>query len=194
MGLHHGGKRLDIAPFEVEMRRLIWWQAVANGSRLAILSSQQPVLPKNWDTKKPQNVNDADMFPGSHRPIRSRDGPTEMVHVLLMNYVHEMYISGGGFILQSGEDARKGNPLNMNAQLTLQRAEHLAGRLEEGLHDLERQFVNGAVGPVHTAALVLRRFMTGGLVDVFVPLMDQPEWGTEILGPRDLLFNCTISV
>ncbi|KID83699.1 fungal specific transcription factor domain-containing protein [Metarhizium guizhouense ARSEF 977] len=34
--------------------------------------------------------------------------------------------------------------------------------------------------------------MTSGLVDVFVLLTDQPEWGTEMLGLGDLLFKGAI--
>ncbi|KFG79485.1 putative C6 transcription factor [Metarhizium anisopliae] len=96
MGLHHDGERLGLGPFEVEIRRRVWWQAVANEFRLAALSGQPPMLPKDWDKRTPQNVNDADMFRGSDKPIRSRDGPTEMVYVLLVNYAHVCTWSAAG--------------------------------------------------------------------------------------------------
>ncbi|KAK9438344.1 putative C6 transcription factor [Metarhizium brunneum] len=95
MRLHHDGERLGLGPFEVEIRCRVWWQAVANEFRLAALSGQPPVLPEDWDTGTPQNVNDADMFRDSDKPIRSRDGPTEMVYVLLVNYVPCLYVVSG---------------------------------------------------------------------------------------------------
>ncbi|KAH0591793.1 hypothetical protein MHUMG1_10447 [Metarhizium humberi] len=62
MRLHHDRERLGLGPFEVEIRRRVWWQAVANEFRRAMLSGQQPVLPNDWDTRTPQNVNEADVF------------------------------------------------------------------------------------------------------------------------------------
>lgn len=64
MGYHRDGELLGLSPFETEMRRRIWWQIIMQDAKNAMVSGlSHALLPLHWDTKSPQNVNDADLFP-----------------------------------------------------------------------------------------------------------------------------------
>lgn len=49
----------------------------------------QSLLPLLWDSKAPQNVNDADLVRSFSEPIRPRDRPTEMAFCLLLNELYK---------------------------------------------------------------------------------------------------------
>lgn len=86
IGLHRDGSVLQLPPFEVEMRRRLWWQIVLIDSRTAQLSGQgTSVLTPSWDTKLPLNINDADIYPGMTKAPVEHTGPTEMI-LCLMRY------------------------------------------------------------------------------------------------------------
>ncbi|KPM37974.1 hypothetical protein AK830_g8605 [Neonectria ditissima] len=67
MGLERDGVYTGLSPFEIEMRRRIWWQLKTHDYRTADLCG----LPKFRDldmgpesTKRPTNVNDDQLYPG----------------------------------------------------------------------------------------------------------------------------------
>lgn len=64
IGLSADGTTYGLLPFEVEMRRRLWWQIVLIDSRLAEVSGAGPtLLTYPWATKLPSNINDSDLFP-----------------------------------------------------------------------------------------------------------------------------------
>lgn len=64
------------------------------------------------------------------------------------------------------------------------RARELGKRLVE----IENRYVVNA-GEVHKAALTIRPMLINRLDEMLVPMREQPEWGTEIFGPKDNLFK-----
>jgi len=84
MGLGSDGTAYGLPPFEVEMRRRLWWQIVLLDSRTAEISGAgTAILTHVWTTKLPLNVNDSDLFPDMRDPPIGHPGLTEMVFVLL---------------------------------------------------------------------------------------------------------------
>jgi hypothetical protein len=82
MGLSTDGTNYAIPPFEVEMRRRLWWQIVLIDIRAAELSGAGPaMLMYTWNTKLPSNINDSDLFPDMREPPVERPGITEMIFV-----------------------------------------------------------------------------------------------------------------
>ena len=82
MGLSTDGTNYAIPPFEVEMRRRLWWQIVLIDIRVAELSGAGPaMLSYTWSTKLPSNINDSDLFPDMREPPIERPGITEMIFV-----------------------------------------------------------------------------------------------------------------
>jgi Fungal specific transcription factor domain len=83
MGLTFDGTAYGLSPFQVEMRRRLWWQILLLDTRVAELSGAgSTILNHTWTTKLPSNVNDSDLFPDMREPPQEHPGATEMVFVL----------------------------------------------------------------------------------------------------------------
>jgi hypothetical protein len=97
MGYHRDGSQLDLNPFETEMRRRIWWHIIMLDAKCAMISGLSSTwMTNNWDTKKPRNVNDADLYPGSTEPVAERDGPTEMAFVMVVTEMFRFKLEADG--------------------------------------------------------------------------------------------------
>ena len=83
MGLHRDDSGHKLPPFEVEMRRRLWWQLVLFDSRVAEFSGVgTSVLTHQWNTRLPLNVNDGDLYPDMKEPPMEHTRVTEMVFCL----------------------------------------------------------------------------------------------------------------
>jgi hypothetical protein len=83
MGLSFDGTSYGLSPFEVEMRRRLWWQVLLLDVRVAELSGAgSALLNHTWKTKLPSNVNDSDLFPDMREIPKEHSGATEMMFVL----------------------------------------------------------------------------------------------------------------
>ncbi|GAM89560.1 hypothetical protein ANO11243_075990 [Dothideomycetidae sp. 11243] len=81
-GLHRDGVGLGLDPFEVEMRRRLWWYIVTLDIRMTELMGLETALPRKMDTPLPANVNDADLQPDMDTLPSDRTGATEMTFCL----------------------------------------------------------------------------------------------------------------
>lgn len=85
MGLHRDGTHFpNLSPFEVEIRRRIWWHICCMETRLG--DGQVPeigISERNFDTHDPTNVNDADIDPGMTAPPVPREGFTDTTITLI---------------------------------------------------------------------------------------------------------------
>jgi hypothetical protein len=83
MGLNVDGTTYGLLPFEVEMRRRLWWQLLLLDTRVGELSGYGPSLHMHmWSTKLPSNVNDSSLFPDMREPPVEHPGATEMLFAL----------------------------------------------------------------------------------------------------------------
>ncbi|KAJ6445302.1 Multidrug resistance protein 2 [Purpureocillium lavendulum] len=163
-GYHRDGELINLSPFETEMRRRIWWQIIVQDSTHAMASGlNSSLLPANWDTKEPQNLNDADLFPNSTEPARPRDGPTEMAFCLILHRVYRFMTEAAGYtgglaalgeaILEQTSD-RNSDAAKIQAAIATFRG--AAVDLDTSLRDLEERFVDVKAGNAHVAALTIR--------------------------------------
>ncbi len=84
LGLHRDGAQFHLPPFEVEIRRRLWWQlcyfdkriAEITGSTITALSSS------GADTRWPLNINDTDLHLHAKDAPTAYVGPTEMLFCL----------------------------------------------------------------------------------------------------------------
>ncbi|SMR50393.1 unnamed protein product [Zymoseptoria tritici ST99CH_3D1] len=83
MGLHRDSAEQGLNPFDVQMRRRLFWQLIPLDGLAAQLSGTGIAIPSDsWDTKQPLNLDDADIWPGmSSEPIAKR-GATDMIFCL----------------------------------------------------------------------------------------------------------------
>ncbi|KAG6038457.1 hypothetical protein E4U41_004160 [Claviceps citrina] len=197
MGYHRDGEILGLDMYETEMRRRLWWQITIQDSRFAMLSGlSQSLQLFQWDTRMPSNVNDADIFPGSTEKIRPRDGPTEMGFVLILNEIYKFKMqSDAQNHSPAVEAALLGHDLGPDKEASnvmVQKFRDHFQALEDRLSELEERIIDVNAGNVHRAAKVIRQIFMGRIADMMVPLRQQPEYGTEIFGPKDNLFKIFI--
>ncbi|KAM4066389.1 fungal specific transcription factor [Hirsutella rhossiliensis] len=160
MGYHRDGEQLHLEPFETEMRRRVWWQIVIQDSKYAMLSGlRHTMLPHRWDTEMPQNVNDADIIPGSTEPVQPRQGPTEMAFCLMFNEIYKFKMAA-----DNANDAPA-----FEAAMLGQDLDGATQALEHKLIELENQYVDVNAGNVHKAALTIRPMITNKLSEMLVP-------------------------
>ncbi|OAR01078.1 hypothetical protein LLEC1_05064 [Akanthomyces lecanii] len=200
MGYHHDGEKLDMTPYETEMRRRIWWQLYMHDFKLGMFSglSQQSSFNQKWDTKIPSNLNDADLFPGSTEPVHPRDGPTEMIFVMIMCQV----IDFKRMSASADEEAElEAAILGQSDESEYDTAKHQAmfdkfraqsRVIEDRLIETETKYCDPSAGNAHIAAKAFRPLMFKNMEEMLIPIREQPEWGTEIFGPKDNLFKIMV--
>lgn len=96
MGLHRDGENLGLPPFEVQMRRRLFWQLLPLDSWAAQVSGTGISLsPNSWDTKQPLNINDDQIFPGMTQQPQEQRGASEMIFCLSRIELSNFYTRTG---------------------------------------------------------------------------------------------------
>lgn len=84
LGIHRDGSHFDLQPFEIEMRRRLWWQVCILDVRSSEDHGCDPtIVEASFDTKMPLNVNDSDLHPSMTEYPEERHGFTDMTFCLL---------------------------------------------------------------------------------------------------------------
>lgn len=84
IGIHRDGSHFGLAPFEIEMRRRLWWQTCILDTRASEDHGCDPtIVEQSFDTKMPLNVNDVDLAPDMKDFPPERKGCTDMSFCLL---------------------------------------------------------------------------------------------------------------
>lgn len=83
MGLHRDGEELGLKPFDVELRRRIFWQVLPlDGLSAQLAGTGVAISSDAWDVKQPLNINDTDIWPEMTEPPQPRTGATDMIFCL----------------------------------------------------------------------------------------------------------------
>ncbi|KAM0545991.1 hypothetical protein ACHAPJ_011103 [Fusarium lateritium] len=84
MGLHRDGTTFGLKPFDIELRRRLWWHICLLDMRSSEFHGYEPIVNEGmFDTKLPLNINDSDMTPQMTEPPVQYEGPTEMTFCLI---------------------------------------------------------------------------------------------------------------
>ncbi|KAL2840542.1 fungal-specific transcription factor domain-containing protein [Aspergillus pseudoustus] len=84
MGLNRDGEAAGLPPFEVEMRRRLWWQLCILDIRVAEDRHSEPcILESSFNTRLPSNVSDVNLHPEMSRVPIAENGRTEMLYSLV---------------------------------------------------------------------------------------------------------------
>ncbi|KAJ8112672.1 hypothetical protein ONZ43_g5343 [Nemania bipapillata] len=80
IGLHRDGATFGLKPFEIELRRRLWWQICIIDSRSSEYHCNEPIArPFTSDTKPPLHIDDSDLLPDMVEPPAERwDRATDM--------------------------------------------------------------------------------------------------------------------
>ncbi|KPI44268.1 putative transcriptional regulatory protein [Cyphellophora attinorum] len=85
MGMRIDGKKLGLPPFEVEMRRRLWWQLSVHDFRCAEMAGQAKFRSVDADKGAPEpptNCDDSALWPGMTHAPENATGATEMLWVM----------------------------------------------------------------------------------------------------------------
>ncbi|KID87431.1 Transcription factor, fungi [Metarhizium guizhouense ARSEF 977] len=96
MGLHRDGENLGLPPFEVQMRRRLFWQLLPLDTYAGQVSGTGiSIAPDSWDTKQPLNINDDQIYPGMTEKPEEKKGATEMIYSLARIELSNFYAKTG---------------------------------------------------------------------------------------------------
>lgn len=147
IGLHRDGENLGLPPFDVELRRRLFYQVFPHDGRASQSAGIDfTSLPEAWDTKPPLNINDSQIWPGmTERPVE-QNGATDMIFCLSRAYVGKRL-------------ARSGNPINGAAPWSFtdhHEAEKVISIAED---EVEEKFIRycDIVNPLHFLTIGLAR-------------------------------------
>ena len=83
MGLHCDGQELKMNPFDVHIRRRIFWQLLhLDGFAGQISGTGIAINSDAWDTHQPLNINDEDVWPDMKEQPQEKKSATEMIFFL----------------------------------------------------------------------------------------------------------------
>jgi hypothetical protein len=103
MGLHRDGESLGLPPFEVQMRRRLFWQLLPlDGYAGQVCGTGISISPNSWDTKPPLNINDDQIFPGMMMQPQEQRGASEMIFCLSRIELSNFYTRTGVKIKEIG--------------------------------------------------------------------------------------------
>ncbi|VTT56406.1 unnamed protein product [Fusarium fujikuroi] len=84
MGLHRDGTTFGLKPFDIELRRRLWWHICLLDMRSSEFHGYEPIVRDDmFDTKLPLNINDSDITPHMTEPPREREGYTQTAFCLI---------------------------------------------------------------------------------------------------------------
>ncbi|KAF3133316.1 hypothetical protein TWF594_009263 [Orbilia oligospora] len=96
MGVHRDGTKLNLPPFETELRRRLWREILILDFRTAELSGAglyTMAMDENaWDSKWPASINETDIWPGMTEPPKEREGPTENMWPQLRGELGQIFV------------------------------------------------------------------------------------------------------
>ncbi|KAI1138012.1 fungal-specific transcription factor domain-containing protein [Hypoxylon sp. FL0543] len=85
LGIHREGTKFDdLSPFDVEIRRRLWWAICILDIRSAEdQGTELTIAERTFDTQFPLNINDADISPEMTEFPEEKIGPTDMTFCLI---------------------------------------------------------------------------------------------------------------
>ncbi|KAK3367981.1 putative C6 transcription factor [Podospora didyma] len=133
MGIHRDGEKLGLAPFEVQMRRRMFYQLLPlDGHASIMVGTSLPFLPDEWDTKPPLNINDDQIWPGMAESPQEAPGATDMIFCLSRACM-------GKFFAQVGRATNGAGPLQFTSR---DEAERVIQRADREMQDKFTSYCN----------------------------------------------------
>lgn len=194
MGLHRDGELLGLKPFETEMRRRLWWQIIMVDAKYAMLSGlSHTLLPRGWDTKEPKNISDEDLVPSATEPIQDKDGPTDMILVMVVFKIARNLITLPGIetilLINELESTMGGAGPNREK---VQEYRRVVRDLNRDLDEILAKYSAPDAGPLHILARHLKNHLMSKLSALANPPAESPEWGTEVFDHTSNAFKLAV--
>lgn len=147
MGLHRDGEKFGLPPFEVQMKRRLFYQILPlEGIASQLSGVGMAITADAWDTQLPLNLNDDQIWPGMTEPPKIKKGATEMIFCLSRAYVGKFLFKFGGIASNKGSS-------NFKDPEESERA------ISEAESEVEEKFIRycDIINPLHFLAIGLAR-------------------------------------
>lgn len=149
MGLHRDGEKFGLSPFEVQMKRRLFYQILPlEGISSQLSGVGMAITADAWDTQLPLNMNDDQIWPGMTESPQVKKGATEMIFCLSRSYVGKfMFKFGGGMMVSNKGSSNFEDP---------QEAERA---ISEAEGEIEESFIRycDIINPLHFLTIGLAR-------------------------------------
>lgn len=147
IGLHQDGEKLGLPPFDVELRRRLFYQVFPHDCRASqVAGIDFTSLPEAWDTKPPLNIHDDQIWPGMTEKPVEQTGATDMIFCLSRAYVGKRL-------------AKAGKPINGAASWSFPDHHEAEKTIAAAEDEVEEKFIRycDIVNPLHFLTIGLAR-------------------------------------
>ncbi|GAP85338.1 putative fungal specific transcription factor domain-containing protein [Rosellinia necatrix] len=190
LGLHRDGTHFDnISPFDIEMRRRLWWAICVLDLRSAEdQGCELTVVERSFDTLFPLNVNDSDIGPEMTEFPPERTGSTDMTFCLIRYEICALSRRVHTAVTGMSPCPRESRgTLDEHEDKLLEMYEHIDQKYLRPCPAKETDLLNWV------SATIARLIMSKMSLVIYQPLM--PSTGTELPSDvRDRLFMASIEV
>lgn len=191
LGLHREGTHFaELKPFDVEMRRRLWWTMCLLDLRSAEdQGTELTIGERTYDTRLPLNVNDSDLTPDMTEFPEERQGATDMTFSLVRfevcSFARKMHVATSSIA-----------PCPFDTQSTPKQKEEA---LIEVYDRVEEKYFRGSMSkdhnPLHwTASLIARLIMAKLSLAIYQPFYLERAGEELSQKVRDRLFTSCIEV
>ncbi|KAF4502491.1 bikaverin cluster-transcription factor [Fusarium agapanthi] len=183
MGLHRDGTTFSLKPFDIELRRRLWWHICLLDMRSSEFHGYEPIVRGDmFDTKLPLNINDGDLTPHMADVPVEHEGYTQMTFCLIRC---EVMRAGWKVGYASPTPSSTASAARGDGELIVQ---ELKSRLEERYLRYCDESVPFMLFASKVARLIVAR--TGLIVDF--PRKQKEAYTSTII--RDRLFSISMEV
>lgn len=156
IGLHRDGTNFGLSPFEVEMRRRLWWSIYLLDSQSSELQAiDKQITEDSYDTRMPLNINDSDLSPDMTQLPEPRSSFTEMTFCLVRI---EMIVLYSRSALSAVGDRNYSNSRggNQDGSLVLEERLRQLGQIINRLREQYLKFCDTSVPVQWVTATIIR--------------------------------------
>ncbi|PYH43084.1 putative C6 transcription factor, partial [Aspergillus saccharolyticus JOP 1030-1] len=147
IGIFQDGDKLGMSPFDVQMRRRLFWQLIPLDGRASQMAGTVVyILPNAWDTQLPLNLNDEQIWPSMTDTPREQQGATQMIFCLSRACIGKFFASMSPHMSSSG-------PWKFDSQ---HEAESVISATEREVEDKYIRYCD-VVDPLHFLTIGLAR-------------------------------------
>ncbi|KAI0555094.1 hypothetical protein F4679DRAFT_578485 [Xylaria curta] len=190
LGLHQGNLILGITPFEMEMRRRLWYQISMYDALAAKIAGVQGLEP-SCEITGPGNLNDSDLSPTMKEIPKERIGASDMMFCNLRSKI----------LALSGEICDEEKLLRLPREKKASTAHHsrctnLEDAIEEAEKEIELDILRycDILNPVHMLTAILTRLTMCKLRFVILSIQNEGDADKVPADHRESMFSTALRV
>ena len=188
MGLNREASSSGMSPFMVEMRRRLWWQLIVLDLRCSEDRATDPmIVPSLFNTRRPLNINDSDIWPEIEAPPPERVGFTEMTKCTVSHEICHLK----AFFGQVGRFDEDGG--NLVSPLPFEERLKVLSDVEKRLHDKVLVHCDSKVPIAWSTSIVTRLVMCRIRLMIYHPIEDGSGNFVRPNVPRERLLETAVA-